>query len=87
LPIKCAMATTSPSPRLTELVEGSATRLTILLGALRTLQVPDPRISPVVLEEILGSAMGHAIELEGLLNRLSGEIGGGSGVGEEPEAD
>jgi hypothetical protein len=70
VPIKGAMTVSSASPRLTELVEGSASRLTVLLGALKTLQVPDPRLSPIVLEEILNSAVRHAVELEGLMESV-----------------
>lgn len=71
------MGTSSPSPRLPELIEHSASRLTILIGALRTLQVPDPRLSPLVLNEILGSAIRHATELEELMARAALEAGGG----------
>ena len=73
------MAVSSPSPRLTELVEGSAARLAVLLGALKTLQVPDPRLSPIVLEEILSSAVRQATELEGLVESVLEESRAGSG--------
>jgi hypothetical protein len=61
------MTTSAPSARLSQLVESSASRLTVLLGALRTLQVPDPRLSPVVLNGILNSAIRQATELERLI--------------------
>jgi hypothetical protein len=63
---------------LAELVEGSAARLAVLLGALRTLQVPDPRLSPVVLNEILSSAMRQAAELETLVEAVLEESRGGN---------
>jgi hypothetical protein len=71
------MAPSTASPRLTELVESSAARLTVLLGALRTLQVPDPRLSPVVLNEILHSAVRQATELEALVGSVVEETRSG----------
>jgi hypothetical protein len=72
------MVPSSSSPRLAELVEGSAARLTVLLGALRTLQVPDPRLSPIVLNEILSSAVRQATELEALVESVLEESRGGN---------
>jgi hypothetical protein len=72
------MTSSLSSPRLTELAEGSAARLAVLLGALRTLQVPDPRLSPVVLNEILSSAMRQAAELETLVEAVLEESRGGN---------
>ena len=77
MPINRAMAPSTASPRLTELVESSAARLTVLLGALRTLQVPDPRLSPVVLNEILHSAVRQATELEALVGSVVEETRSG----------
>lgn len=70
------MVSSVSSPRLAELVEGSAARLTVLLGALKTLQVPDPRLSPVVLNEILSSAVRQATELESLVEAVVDESKG-----------
>ena len=70
------MVSSVSSPRLLELVESSSARLAVLLGALRTLQVPDPRLSPVVLNEILGSAVRQATELEELVESVLEETKG-----------
>jgi hypothetical protein len=78
VPINRSMAPSTSSPRLTELVESSAARLTVLLGALKTLQVPDPRLSPVVLNEILHSAVRQATELEGLVESVLEESRAGT---------
>ena len=78
MPINRAMVPSTSSPRLADLVEGSATRLAVLLGALRTLQVPDPRLSPVVLNEILNSAVRQATELESLVESVVEESHSGN---------
>lgn len=74
VPIKHAMDDL-PSSRLAELVETSETRLTILRGALTTLQVPDPRLGRRVVEAILASAVHHAGELETLLAGIAEQVG------------
>jgi hypothetical protein len=74
------MVPSSSSPRVTELVESSAARLSVLLGALRTLQVPDPRLSPLVLNGILSSAVRQASELETLIDLLRQESANAGGA-------
>ena len=66
--------TPSPlSPGVSELVDHSATRLTVLLGALKTIHDHEALLGPRVCDAILRSAIAHGIELQSLIARVRSE--------------
>jgi hypothetical protein len=72
VPINSSMAISSSSG-VGELIERSATRLTVVLGALKTIQTHEALLSPAVRDEILRSALRHGMELQALMERARSE--------------
>jgi hypothetical protein len=71
--------TMTPSPLspgagdVNELIEHSVTRLTVLLGALKTIQDHESLLGPRVRAAILGSAIAHGMELQSIMDRVRTE--------------
>ncbi|HEY7875016.1 MAG TPA: hypothetical protein VIG64_07845 [Actinomycetota bacterium] len=81
MPINTAM--TPPSfpagtNEMNELIDHSVTRLTVLLGALKTIQDHEPLLGPRVREAILHSAIAHGLELQSLIDRVRAEAAAAS---------
>jgi hypothetical protein len=76
MPINWAM-TPSPhmpeTPPMSELIDNSVTRLTVLLGALKTIQDHESLLGPRVRDAILRSAIAHGLELQTLIDRVRTE--------------
>lgn len=58
---------------MSELIDHSVTRLTVLLGALKTIQDHESLLGPRVREAILRSAIAHGVELQALIDRVRAE--------------
>lgn len=73
MPINWAMTTSAQPPGVAELIESSVTRLTVVLGALKTIHTHRELLSPAVRDEILRSALRHGMELQALMDRARSE--------------
>ena len=73
MPINSSMTATPFPPGVEELIDHSVTRLTVLLGALKTIHDHEALLGPVVRREILRSAMRHGVELQSLMDRVRSE--------------
>lgn len=62
-----------PPPDVTEmseLIDHSVTRLTVLVGALKTIRDHETLLGPRVRDAILTSAIAHGLELQNLMDRV-----------------
>ena len=73
MPINSSMAASARPPGVEELIDHSVTRLTVLLGALKTIHDHETLLGPVVRAEILRSALRHGLELQSLIDRVRSE--------------
>ena len=76
MPINTSMVPTPLSPGggdVSELIEHSISQLTVLLGALKTIQDHEILLGPRVRDAILRSAMAHGLELQSLIDRVRSE--------------
>jgi hypothetical protein len=76
VPINSAMTPAPVFPAdndMGELIEHSVTRLTVLLGALKTIQDHETLLGPRVRSAILRSAISHGLELQALMDRVRTE--------------
>ena len=58
---------------MSELINHSETRLTVLLGALKTIRDHEALLGPRVRGAILQSAIAHGLELQDLMDRVRAE--------------
>lgn len=63
---------------MSELIEHSVSRLTVLLGALKTIEDHETLLGPRVRAAILRSAISHGMEVQALMDRVRTEAASAS---------
>ena len=76
MPINSTMTQSpfAPGPsEMSELIDHSVTHLTVMVGALKTIQDHESLLGPRVRAAILTSAIAHGLELQDLMDRVRAE--------------